>query len=177
MSGRVALLLALAAAGCQDREVVGSVAGKGVLVLAARGALITVTAEEDPVLAGVWLRIPPGSLPHDLEIRIERGGRNLAGAATLPAGPAVIVQPAGTTLAIPARLRLPVTPGTPTDRLFIEEEDSDGRRARLASTLRPDSGTAEADIDRLVAFQVLRVDPGAAADAGLPPPPPPPPAP
>ena len=56
MSGRVALALAVVlaglAAGCQDREVVGAVPVKSVLVMAAIGETIAVTADDDPVLAG-----------------------------------------------------------------------------------------------------------------------------
>jgi hypothetical protein len=178
VSGRLALLLAVAAASCQDREVVGAVPVKSVLVMAASGGLITVTADEDPVLAGMFLRIPPGSLPRDLTVTIERGGQDLASSTTLPAGPVVIVGPLGTQLSIRTTLLgLPVTQATTSDRLFIEVRETDGRRATLAAATGPDAPGAQAYIDQFAAFQAVRLPPGAAApDGGLPPPPPAPPA-
>jgi hypothetical protein len=168
VSGRLALLLAVAAAGCQDREVVGAITVKSVLVMAARGGSITVTADEDPVLAGVLLQIPPGSLPRDLTVTIERGGQDLTRTTSLtPFGPVVIVGPRGTRLSSPALLAVPVRPETTSDRLFIYAPDTDGGRATLASTRRPNAASALADIDRFDAFQAVFVPLPA-----LPPPPP-----
>jgi hypothetical protein len=176
VSGRLALLLAVAAAGCQDREVVGGITVKSVLVTAASGGVITVTADEDPVLAGLWLRIPPGSLPRDLTVTIERGGQDIVGPTTVTASPVAIVGPVGTPLSIPARLGLPVRAGTASDRLFVEMQDPEGRRSRLAPIRGTDTASTQADIDWFAAFQVGHLRPGAALpDAGLPPPPPPPP--
>jgi hypothetical protein len=177
MSSRLALVLAVMAAGCEDREVVGAVPVKSVLVMAASGGFITVTADEDPVLAGMWLRIPPGSLPRDLTVTIERGGQDIASTTTLPAGPVVIVGPVGTQLSMRGTLLgLPVQ-ATTSDRLFIEVRETDGRRATLAAATGPDAPGAQAYIDRFAAFQAVRLRPGAAApDGGLPPPPPAPPA-
>jgi hypothetical protein len=176
MSVRIALLFAVAAAACQDREVVGAVTVKSVLVLAASGGLVTVTADEDPELAGLRLRIPPGSLPRDLTVTIERGGQDIVvTTTTVSAGPVVIVGPVGTQLSIPTRLDLPVRQSTTADRLFIEMRDTDGRRSRLSPIRTAEAASNQADIDRFAAFQVGRLRPGAPLpDAGLPPPPPPP---
>jgi hypothetical protein len=171
MSGRLAVLLAVTAAGCQDREVVASVQVKSVLVMAASGGVITVTADEDPVLAGMSLRIPPGSLPRDLTVTVERGGQDIVSTSALAVSPVVIVGPVGTPLSIPTRLTLPVRPGTAGDTLWIQVRYADGDGSRLAATTQPDAASTQADIDRFAAFQAGR--PGA-SDGGLPPPPPPP---
>lgn len=181
MSGRLALCLAIAAAscqaGCDDREVVGVVPVKSVRVMAAIGGSITLTADDDPMLAGVSLRIPPGSLPRDLTVTIQRGGEDIAGTSGLPASPVVLVGPAETELLLPTHLGLPVKPGTTTDRVYIAVNGSAGR-SRLASTPGPDAASAEAAIDRFGTFQAVRLPPGAAGpDAGAPPPPLPPPPP
>jgi hypothetical protein len=172
----LAVVLGGVAAGCQDREVVGAVPVKSVLVMAAIGETITVTAEEDPVLAGVNLRIPPGSLARDLTVTIERGGADIVGAMTLPAGPVVIVGPPGTPLSVPARLVLPAGQGTASDRLFIEVRDQDGRNSTLrAFPTSAGASTVLAEIDRFAAFQATRLRPGGVApDSGPPPPPAPP---
>jgi hypothetical protein len=176
-NGRLVLLVAVAVAGgpagCQDREVVGGVVVKSVPLTAASGGYITVTADQDPLLAGMWLSIPPGSLPRDLTVTIERGGQDLAGTTTEPAGPVVIVGPVGTSLAIPALLGLPARQGTTSDRLFIEVRDPDGGRSQVeAAATGPDTLIARVDIDRFAAFQAGRLRPGAAPETLVPPPPP-----
>jgi hypothetical protein len=177
VSGRLVLLVAMAAAGCQDREVVGSIVPvKSVPVTAASGAFITVTAEEDPVLAGVWLNIPPGSLPRDLTVTIERGGQDIASTTTLPAGPVVIVGPVGTQPSSRTTiLGLPLQQGTMSQRAFVEVREADGRRLTVNSLKGPDAPDAESYVFRFAAFQAARLRPGAAEpDGGVPPPPVPP---
>ena len=173
MNARLALLLAGLAAGCHDREVVGAVPVKSLLVIAAVGGVINVTAEDDPVLAGVHLRIPPGSLAGDLTVTIERGDQDIAGRIGVPAGPVVIVGPVGTRLSLPARLIVPGGQGTMNDRLYIEMQDPAGRNSTLrASPTGAGAGTLLADIDRFAAFQAARLLPGTSVtDGGLPPPP------
>ena len=83
MSGRLALLLAVAAAGCQDREVVGAITVKSVLVMAASGGSHHRHRRRGPGAGRRELRIPPGSLPRDLTVTIERGGQDITGTPTL----------------------------------------------------------------------------------------------
>ncbi|MBM4783317.1 MAG: hypothetical protein GQE15_37040 [Archangiaceae bacterium] len=112
---------------CGQESSVGSRFVKSEAVAASKGAAISVSASEEPALAGLALDIPAGALGADTTITLELGLTALSDSAR---GPVAIWGPSGTVFSKPARMTLPLALGS-TDELGQVEilvEESDGRR-------------------------------------------------
>ncbi|MFZ5441399.1 MAG: hypothetical protein ACOZQL_15430 [Myxococcota bacterium] len=118
----VAGALALAACGPGN---VGSRFVKSQPVTASQGAVVTVTADESPALAGTRLEIPAGALSADTLVTIELGMDSILG-AELSAGPAVIFGPPELSLNADATLVLPVSDLGTTDDVGIVGQTASG---------------------------------------------------
>jgi Cys-rich repeat protein len=136
----VCFALALLAAGCGRNDTLGSRFVKSQRVSAASGATLVVSRDESPELAGARLDIPPGALASDLTITLD-----LKLAAIAPggqaAGPVAVFGPAGTSLAVAARLTLPfkLEDGQHLEHLAVRAADDRGHHA--------DVGHAELEVD------------------------------
>jgi hypothetical protein len=162
----VAVGIALAAAGCEDRELVGSRFVKSVPITARMGGTITVTAAESPELAGTQLMISAAALSADVTITIALGTKPIA---QFPAGPVVVLgtMPFDTAAQVvppPSPPRPPAPSGAirfmlPADNsragLIVEMRDEDGERATWAESqvMPTGNGTVFIAIRRLVSYQ------------------------
>lgn len=112
---------------CGQESSVGSRFVKSEQVAASKGAAISVSAAEEPALAGLALDIPAGSLGADTTITLELG---LKAITEQPRGPVAIWGPSGTVFSKPARMTLPLSLSSSDElaQLEILVEESDGRR-------------------------------------------------
>ena len=152
----IGLLVAAAAAACQDHESVGA-RQTFAFVVPATGAAIQVTAAQSRELAGTQLRFPGRTFAADTAITIELGGKPIAGGDTVPLGPVVIVGPAGTTLAMSVVLTIPVTAPGASEPVMILSKAAGAAPTRIGATLTADSRAATGYVDRLGAFQAARL--------------------
>ncbi len=112
---------------CGQESNVGSRFVKSEQVAASKGAAISVSAAEEPELAGSALDIPAGALGTDTTITLELG---LKAITETPRGPVAIWGPSGTIFSKPARMTLPLalTSSAELAQVEILVEESDGRR-------------------------------------------------
>jgi hypothetical protein len=170
----LSLLLASAALiawACGTDRTVGSRFVKSELVSAARGGTISVSAGEEPQLAGTRLTVPAGALSADTQLTLELGR---AAIAASPRGPVAVWGPSGTTFATPARLTLPVALQGPEEAALLEisVEEADGSRFVIPSselTVDVGAGLVSFPVKGFTRFQpgtTLRADGGANGTAG-----------
>lgn len=98
-----AFVLPLAALACSSNESQPSALSK---TIGPEGGTIDVALEDDDVLGGTELVIPPGALAKATKITISRGSE-IVGNGESSRGPSVRLSPDGTMLALPATLRVP----------------------------------------------------------------------
>ncbi|MER2559911.1 MAG: hypothetical protein ABTQ32_04280 [Myxococcaceae bacterium] len=112
---------------CGQESNVGSRFVKSEQVAASKGAAISVSAAEEPELAGSALDIPAGALGGDTTITLELG---LKAITESPRGPVAIWGPSGTVFSKPARMTLPLALLSSAELAQVEVlvEESDGRR-------------------------------------------------
>ena len=112
---------------CGQESNVGSRFVKSEQVAASKGAAISVSAAEEPELAGSALDIPAGALGTDTTITLELG---LKAITESPRGPVAIWGPSGTIFSKPARMTLPLALASSAELAQVEilVEESDGRR-------------------------------------------------
>ncbi len=164
---------ALAIAGCYTPpEELATRFVKSQQVKASEGALLSVSAEESPELAGMQVVIPPLALAEDALIDIELGTSTLVPAeAGEPAGPAVLIGPSWQQLRAPIELLLPLEEGVDPARLFVEVVDVNGDHHQVASdkiSLSADGRFARFEIQMFGSFQcgTTRPNDGGSADGG-----------
>ncbi|MBX5483334.1 MAG: hypothetical protein IRZ16_16050 [Myxococcaceae bacterium] len=128
--GLVASLFALTQVGCYVAP--GNVAThyvKSVPVERDKGAVISITADESPELAGTQLVIEPGALAADQTITVEIGLEDIVPGDLHAAGPVAVFGPPGITFSKPARLTMPyaIPAGDDAATLVIHVSEEDGR--------------------------------------------------
>ena len=121
---RMAVLAVLALAACGP-EVVGTRYVKSQLVKANEAAVLSITASEEPELAGTRMEIPPGALSADATLTVELNLTSILG-AELTAGPAVVFGPMETVFSKEVTLVLPVRDLGTTDDVGIVGQAADG---------------------------------------------------
>jgi hypothetical protein len=129
----VVLAVGLLAHACGTERTVGSRFVKSVRVVASRGAIISVSASEEPALAGTHLEIPPGALSADTTVTLELGLKPITEASR---GPVAIWGPAGVVFSSPVRMTLPLALSNDTERSLVgvQVEEADGRRFTIPTS-------------------------------------------
>lgn len=124
---RVLLLLALTACGT---PVVPSTMNQPI---GPQGGSITISAADNPALAGTFITVPPGALSSTVVITITQSSQTVTPAGGRAAGPVVNFAPDGTTFARPVTIGIPVTlPAGATDAdLSIEAVESTGASSTI----------------------------------------------
>jgi hypothetical protein len=79
-------------------------------VVGPAGGTITVTAADDPALAGTSITVPAGALTQSILITIAPSTQAVAQSDSDPAGPVVDFEPSGQKFAVAATITIPVTP-------------------------------------------------------------------
>lgn len=131
MNTKLKLLMAVVAvAACGRADNVGSRYVKSQSVQGGVSALISVSAAEEPLLAGTQLSIPAGALELDTNITLETGGLPLS---SNPAGPIAVWGPPGLKFKTPARMTMPVTlpEGVVAEDLYIEVLEATGEQKTI----------------------------------------------
>jgi hypothetical protein len=126
-------LVVMVANACGVDSTVGSRFVKSERVAASKGAAISVSATEEPELAGTSLDVPPGALATDTTLTLELGLKPLTGNAR---GPVAIWGPAGTLFSSPVRMTLPLAMTTSSEvgLIEIQVEEADGRRFTIPNS-------------------------------------------
>ncbi|MBX7102053.1 MAG: hypothetical protein K1X89_30340 [Myxococcaceae bacterium] len=149
---------ALAAVGCGGTQLVGSRYIKTQQVTASQGAVISVSSEEDTVLAGMRLTIPAGALAQDTTLSVDRAPQDLATDGTRSSAVAEW-GPSGLLFATSATMVMPVAVPEPLDDAeyvaFIEE--ADGTQLEVPATLDAASRTVSFPVGGFSKFQVKRL--------------------
>ena len=149
---------ALAAVGCGGTQLVGSRYIKTQQVTASQGAVISVSKEEDSVLAGMSLTIPAGALSQDTTLSVDRAPQDLATDGTRSSAVAEW-GPSGLLFATSATMVMPVSVPEPLDDAeyvaFIEE--ADGTQLEVPATLDAASRTVSFPVGGFSKFQVKRL--------------------
>jgi hypothetical protein len=117
------------AAACSNSQVVGSKYAKSQLVQAIQGGTMTVTAADDPTLAGTAIQVPPDSLASDTTLTVLQGAAISLPSGVVSAGSAIPqFGPDATTFGFPATVSVPFTlaSGQTTDGLMVVGVQPDG---------------------------------------------------
>jgi hypothetical protein len=174
---RVSRLVFAGAAAClacgTGTEQVGSRYVKSVMVVAARGATISVIANESGELAGTVLEVPRGALERDTRLTLELGFAPVLSRPDEAAGPAAIWGPAGTRFDPAAKMTLPLWPGCDVigKELYVEIVQPDGQRVMVTPlewSARPEGGTIAFVASSAVSYQA-GARPATGAGPGAPP--------
>jgi hypothetical protein len=118
------------------------------------GGQITITASQDPLLAGTQLVIPPGAVPDGTSITISRGAQQTAAGETA-LSPSVRLSPDGLVLARPATLFM-FYPGQPANTSLVVEVTSLGKRSEQGNLLVSSAaGLAQMQINHFSDWQIV----------------------
>lgn len=164
----VVLALGMLANACGTERTVGSRFVKSERVVASRGATISVSASEEPALAGTRLEIPPDALSADTTVTLELGLKPITEASR---GPVAIWGPAGVVFSSPVRMTLPLALSNDTERSLVgvQVEEADGRRFTIpnsAVAVDASGSTVSFSVSGFTRFQPTVLAPDAGSGSG-----------
>jgi Cys-rich repeat protein len=154
------LAVVVALSSCSGSHLVGSRFVKSVPVTASQGATITLSASDEPALAGTVLTIPPNALAQNTVITVDLGEADVvSGVNQKAAGPVAIWGPPGTVFSKPVTMTLPFTlsSGASSTQLFVDVWEENGQHTNIShwqlSKIESKAGLVSFTVNGFTTFQ------------------------